>query len=192
MSGTDYLTGLKGKQIPSEAGNSIYHFLKVVSWEWEQPLLHGAKEALSVWDLGRTDQTGCRLLWIVLFLPIRKNRKELTFYHKGLAQGFSQSFLHLSLRDLGYDATYPLLSHLGVCLTLFCGICFPKMKLSPGKGAETSSQFRRGVSDDGRLREGIQRKRVCAEERYFRSQSASKIPGGLAVSLSAYHVPTFL
>lgn len=192
MSGTDYLTGLKGKQIPSEAGNSIYRFLKVVSWEWEQPLLHGAKEALSVWDLGRTDQTGCRLLWIVLFLLIRKNRKQLTFHHKGLAQGFSQSFLHLSLRDLGYDATCLLLPRLGVRVTLFSGIYFSKMKLSPGKGVETSSQFRRGVSDDGRLREGTQRKRVSAEERYFGSQSASKIPRGLAVSRSAYHVPTFL
>lgn len=30
MSGTDYLTGLKEKRIPSEAGNSIYHFLKAV------------------------------------------------------------------------------------------------------------------------------------------------------------------
>lgn len=28
MSGTDYLTGLKEKLIPSEAGNLIYHFLK--------------------------------------------------------------------------------------------------------------------------------------------------------------------
>lgn len=31
MSGTDYLTRLKGKRIPSEAGTSIYYFLKAVS-----------------------------------------------------------------------------------------------------------------------------------------------------------------
>jgi len=42
--------------------------------------------------------------------------------------------------DFPTQRTFPgLQSQLGVSLSLFCGICFPKMKPSPGKGAEAEN-----------------------------------------------------
>lgn len=80
-----------------------------------------------------------------------------------------------------------------ICPSLVEGAAlhFAKIKLSPGKGAETSNQFSWDVSHSGRSREGMQRNRVSAGGRYFRSQTANT-GGGLTVSPSTHCVPTSL
>lgn len=112
MSGTDYLTGLKGKWIPSEAGISIYRFLDAVGRTASVCDATGGVASLASWQ-------GRPIIVDSAFPACQKEQKGI---------------------DCPPQRTFPgLQSQLDVSLPVFCGICFPKMKLSPGKGAETDN-----------------------------------------------------